>query len=405
MQTMELPFTVGLADYEEKVSRLDKNEFFSLFEHLKAAPRWVNSAGKLSIQVLGLCHHGENHSAVFDPETLKVTCFSDCGRGMMLHTYVKQALDLDYAQAAKDLIERWIDGQDFDLSSRDAQDGISFGYCGRAFDPAMEIEMVQGIAPAVLADLYSRFDTSPETLARLRWHTEDKIPVEQLTAFQVAYYPEHGTVILPHHNANGEIVGLYERSYGPLCKEVERLFREWGEDTCDPDIRRQIFEAPRAKYMPLLKDEKYRTDKKLCWSFQNIRNLYGLHRAKEAIRQTGKAIIFEGGKSVMLAHAYGYPYAVASHTFGAHENHIAMLIQAGAKEIVLAFDRQYRDLEGLEWELYEKKTRGLAQSVGAYVKISRICDKGDLLQYKDAPIDRGKEVFEKLFDSREVLTV
>ena len=157
--------------------------------------------------------------------------------------------------------------------------------------------------------------------------------------------------------------------------------------------------------MPLLKEGQYQDKEKWCWSFPNNRNLYGLHRAKEAIRKSGRAIIFEGAKSVMLAHAYGYPYAVASHTYGASDTHIAMLIQAGAKEIILAFDKQYQEPAGKEWKVYEDKTRGLAGRVGISVSVSRICDKvGAFLGYKDAPIDQGKEIFDSLFASREELT-
>ena len=61
--------------YEDKITRLNPEEFFSLFEDLHAEPRWVNSRGKQSIQVLGLCHHGENHSALFDPRLRCVRLF------------------------------------------------------------------------------------------------------------------------------------------------------------------------------------------------------------------------------------------------------------------------------------------------------------------------------------------
>ena len=51
--------------------------------------------------------------------------------------------------------------------------------------------------------------------------------------------------------------------------------------------------------------------------------------------------------------------------------------------IFLAFDKQYKDNTGLEWELYERKTKGLAERVGAHVSVSRICDKVGLwLDYK-----------------------
>jgi len=218
-----------------------------------------------------------------------------------------------------------------------------------------------------------------------------------LQAFQVAYYPKRKTIILPHHNADGEIVGLYERNFSMLRQEAK---------ACFPDFSpKDLYQFPTAKYMPLYKGGQYYKNGKPCWSFPNTRNLYGLHKAKAAIRETGKAIVFEGAKSVMLAHTYGYPYAVATHTFGAHTNHIAMLMQAGAKEIILAFDKQYKDNTGLEWELYERKTKGLAERVGAHVSVSRICDKVGLwLDYKDAPIDQGQWAFDTLFAQRETLT-
>ena len=94
--------------YENKITLLDKDDFFALFEYLHAQPRWVTSNGKQSIQILGLCHHGESHSALFDPTTLKVNCFSACGGGMLLHTWVKRALDLPHPDFAKQFIEDWI---------------------------------------------------------------------------------------------------------------------------------------------------------------------------------------------------------------------------------------------------------------------------------------------------------
>lgn len=105
------------ADYEDKISLLSAEDFFSLFESLDADPYWVTSNGKRAIQILGLCHCGSHHSALFDPTTHKVNCFADCGGGMMLHTWVMRALHLFYAQTTKDTVEDWIDGHDIDLSN------------------------------------------------------------------------------------------------------------------------------------------------------------------------------------------------------------------------------------------------------------------------------------------------
>ena len=396
------------ANYEDKLARLNEDDYFRFFDKMNAEPRPVNSAGKPSIQILGLCHHGDHHSAVFDPSTGKVTCFAACGRGMLLHNWVKQACDLDSPQEAKDLIEEWMDGQDIDFASRVPQsteitENIrEKKYEERIYEPE-HIEPLPGIPPEIVKELYAEFDSSFETLDRLKWHTREGIATEMMQLYQVAYFPKRKTIILPHHNINGEIVGLYERSYLDLRRDVKKEM---------PDAPYWfLMQFPRAKYVPLLKDERFKKedDTKTSWSFSNIRNLYGLHLAKDSIRETGKAIIFEGGKSVMLARQYGYPFAVASHTFGANVNHISMLIEQGAKEIILAFDKQYEIIDDLDnqWILYEKKTREFARKIGKYVNVSRITDLEDepKLNYKDAPIDRGKEIFDELFIRREMLMI
>ena len=387
--------------YEEKIVLLNDDDFFSLFEYLRAEPRWVNSNGKQSIQILGLCHHGENHSALFDPTTLKVNCFSECGGGMLLHTWVKRALGYDSPQEAKNFIEDWIAGELIDLSDR-LPNQVDFSYHERPFQ-LEHIDMLPGIPQNIIDQMYQEdFMSDLDTLSKIKWHTEDGIDPDVMKLFQIAYYQPNGSIILPHHNIKGEIVGLYERSFRMLRREFRKLYP-------DIDYKQSLF-FPRAKYVPLLIDEKYRdrigNNEKSSWSFSNSCNLYGLHIAAPYIKESGEAIIFEGAKSVMLAHQWGVKNAVASHTFGCHLNHINMLYECGARKIYLAFDKQYKvqDDDDASWDLYERKTRGIANKVKNIggIEIRRIIDvpnTGVPLDYKDAPVDKGKEKFFTLLEA------
>ena len=386
--------------YEEKIVLLNGDDFFSLFEYLHAEPRWVNSNGKQSIQILGLCHHGENHSALFDPTTLKVNCFSECGGGMLLHTWVKRTLDLPNPENAKEFIEDWIAGKRIDLSGR-VPITADFSYTERPFQ-IEHVEPVHGIPQNIINLLYQDFQADIGTLSAIRWHTEDGIDPEVMKLFQVAYYPKNGSIILPHHNIDGEIVGIYERSFRMLRKEFRKLYP-------DVDYKQTLF-FPRAKYVPLVRDDKYREmlpdEEKTSWSFPNSRNLYGLHIAAPYIKESGEAIIFEGAKSVMLAYQWGVKYTVASHTFGCHLNHINMLYECGARKIYFAFDKQYKTQEDddLDWILYQKKTKGIAEKIKDIggIEIRRIIDlpnTGVPLDYKDAPVDKGKEKFFTLLEA------
>lgn len=49
---------------------------------------------------------------------------------------------------------------------------------------------------------------------------------------------------------------------------------------------------------------------------------------------------------------------------------------------------------------WTKKLKDLHKKYNKYVQVSFIFDKTGLLGYKDAPIDRGPEIFQKLFKKR-----
>lgn len=79
---------------------------------------------------------------------------------------------------------------------------------------------------------------------------------------------------------------------------------------------------------------------------------------------------------------------------------IQLLLNAGATEIIIAFDRQYKELGDEEHLLWIKKLKEISNKYSKYVKISYIFDKEYLLGYKDSPIDNGKEIFIELYNKR-----
>ena len=80
-----------------------------------------------------------------------------------------------------------------------------------------------------------------------------------------------------------------------------------------------------------------------------------------------------------------------------------LLLSLGVEEVIIAFDKQFQEIGDKEWERLIKNYKALYAKYGAYVQISFMFDKGDLLGYKDSPIDRGKDVFLKLFEERVTL--
>lgn len=77
-----------------------------------------------------------------------------------------------------------------------------------------------------------------------------------------------------------------------------------------------------------------------------------------------------------------------------------LLIDAGAQEIIIAFDRQFQNLGDDEFVHLIKNLKKITIKYKNYVNISCIIDKYKITDYKDSPIDKEKEIFLKLFKER-----
>lgn len=79
---------------------------------------------------------------------------------------------------------------------------------------------------------------------------------------------------------------------------------------------------------------------------------------------------------------------------------VQLLLSLNVNEIVIALDKQFKEIGDLEWQKWTAKLKTIYNKFGAYVNISFIFDKWNLLDYKDSPIDKSKETFIELFKKR-----
>ena len=115
-------------------------------------------------------------------------------------------------------------------------------------------------------------------------------------------------------------------------------------------------------------------------------------------------MVFESEKSVLKYESL-YPgnnisVAICGSSFSNQQK--KMLLDLGVEEIVLAMDRQYEyedSEEGRDWKnKIIKNLKGLTD----YCQCSFVWDndRDRLLEYKDSPIDRRREIFETLLKNR-----
>lgn len=196
-----------------------------------------------------------------------------------------------------------------------------------------------------------------------------------LTKATIGFYPGGDQITIPHFDKDGRFVGLRGRA---LNKEEAERF---------------------GKYRPLkINGELYNHPLGM--------NLYNLNNSKDNIQKIEKAIVFESEKSCLLYQSYfgienDISVACCGSNISAYQIH--MLIAAGAKEIVVAFDRQFQALGDKEHKHQIANFRKLFTKYKNYVNLSFINDRHMITSYKASPIDEGPEKFLTLFKERVVL--
>ena len=207
----------------------------------------------------------------------------------------------------------------------------------------------------------------------LPW-VEEGIKPEVMYNRGIAYNPSRQSIIIPHYNINNQLVGIRERT---LIKEDE------------------IY----GKYRPaVLSSQMYNHPLGF--------NLYNLNNSKEAIKVIKKAIVFEGEKSPLLYASYfGEENDISVACCGSNllHNQIQLLLSLEVEEIIIAFDKQFKEVGDAEWKRLTRLLKDIHKKYGAYVQISYMFDKDNLIGYKDSPIDRGKDIFLELFQRRIIL--
>lgn len=188
----------------------------------------------------------------------------------------------------------------------------------------------------------------------------------------IRFDPITDSIIIPHYDINGNLIGIRRRT---LIEEEEKY----------------------GKYLPaILNGDMYNHP----LSF----NLYHLNLSKNNIHDSKMAVVFESEKSTLQYMSYfGTENDISVACCGSNliKYQVSLLTSLGAKEIVVAFDKQWQEKGDEEFKRWTKKLTEIHNKYHNEVTISFIFDKeSKYLGYKDSPTDKGKEVFLNLFKER-----
>lgn len=207
----------------------------------------------------------------------------------------------------------------------------------------------QSTTTVLSEDYMERYENRPDKLAI--WEQEG-ISKASLERFQVYYDGFSDRLVYPIRNIDGEIVNIGGRTLDPAWKEKK--------------LRKYTYFHP--------------------WG--TMETIYGLFENLEYILEKKEVILFEGCKSVLIADTWGIKNCAAILTSHLNPAQMKILAKLGCR-VVFALDKDVRIRDDHNIKILKN-----------YIDVDYLWDRADLLDDKDAPVDKGLEVFKQLYAER-----
>lgn len=328
-----------------------------------------------------ICHHpqeelGEaSHKLYYYNNTHLFRCFTQCD---------EEAFDI-YELTSK--VKSMECGETWSLPKAVFYVAAFFGYSSRNFNFGEEVEQLQD---------WQFFKNYEKVLKKKEKKSEIQLPLfddkvlnnlpfvsipeweregispQIMKDRGIKYDPLNQAIVIPHYGVSGELIGIRERT---LIKENEKY----------------------GKYIPaVIAGKQYNHPLSFA--------LYNLNNSKENIKIIKKALVVESEKATLqYASMFGQENDISVAVCGSSliSYQVQMLRELGAEELIIGFDKQFQQIGDEEFKRWIKKLTNIHKKYSSYFTISFLFDKeNNLLQYKDSPTDRGKEIFLKLFERR-----
>lgn len=311
-----------------------------------------------------ICHNPSDQEAsmklYYYKDSCMFHCYTECGENFDIFDLIRKVKEINHEECNfYSIVYSIADLVSYNIFSETTQEK----YISNTDKFKENEEIVLKEYDSCVLDVFKFYRT-------VEWAREG-ISEETMRKFHISYYNYRNKIVIPHYDIDGRLIGIRGRALEP---DEEKLY---------------------GKYMPLKVEN---TLYKHPLSF----NLYGIYENKNDIKKYEKAIIFEGEKSVLkYGDLYNYNISVASCGSSLNYKQIELLVkELGVKEIIIAYDKEFSKYASKECTDYYNKLKKLCQKYINYCDFYFLFDFNNLLDLKDSPIDKGKEIFEKIMKNK-----
>lgn len=349
---------------ESVKEQLELEDIFNVLEFLNAEPEMYNSY----IVAKTICHSGDTHKLYYYENTQLFKCYTGACGAFDIFELVQKVQDVDLNKAIYFIVNF------FNLQGRLAESDEDFSIedwkIFSRYSKVDDIEIKEDKIALPQLPNYIKHYPQPHLL---NWESEG-ISYDICKYMGIRYDPLNGTILIPHNDAAGRLVGIRQRT---LVQEDE------------------IY----GKYRPA------KLQGKLC-NHPLAFNLYGLDKAKQNINDLRTAIIVESEKSVLQYMSYfgtkaNICVAVCGSSLSRYQ--FQLLLDCGVQELVIGFDKDFQAIGDEDFIKVTSKLQKLYDKYSCYVNVSFLFDKEKVLGYKNSPLDCGKDAFLYLFRNRVVI--
>lgn len=353
---------------------LTSNDIFNLLEEFGGEPEWT----AFGIICSTICHNKPREGSrklYYYNNTDLFKCYTGCDSFFDLFELTIKVAKIQW-------------NKDFDLNDAVRFIATKFGISGERTNLQDELEdwkylanyeRIQEIQIKTNNIVLKEYDKNilnnfNYNLKITPWISEG-ISEKVLSEAKIGFYPGADQITIPHFDKDNRFIGLRGRS---LC-----------EDECQR----------YGKYRPIRVNQT-------LYTHPLGMNLYNLNNSQNNIKLFKKALVFEGEKSTLKYRTFfGSEADISTACCGSNltSYQIELLIEAGAQEIIVGFDRQFKKIGDEEFKHLKSNLIRLRNKYKNYVNVSFIFDKGMITNYKSSPVDEGKEKFLQLFKDRIIL--
>lgn len=307
-----------------------------------------------------ICHGGNKQKLVYFHDSKTFSCFTDsCGHGFDIYVLIGKVYGLGFGAAF-----RYICGK-FGINSE-----VNFLTADRV-DTSFILKFRKKEPQYILSEIDSNLLNSFYQLYHHSW-IEDGISIKTMRKFNTLFSIKENKIIIPHFDLEDRLLGIRGRA-----------------------LNKEEIDAGK-KYMPIFHKGEVR-------KHPTGGNIYGLNVTKAAIIRYKTCILFESEKGPQQLDTMLPDFSIGGGISGSAltDEQVKILQSLGVENVVLGLDKEFMENGTDEEKFYKQKVAsGFIVKLVPYFRVSLLWDRENLLEYKDAPTDKGLDVFKRLWETR-----